>query len=504
MILPELLSLVLAAQGAPHVVDLDYTIALPSPPDPTATVSLLVTGAREKIVLSAVERYAFTVLPEPRLAGPVEAVDGANEAPEVLRDGPHQWTIASDGADEVTLTWRVPLTHRELDAVRANNDQYEFPYVAEDHALLAAGALLFAPNNAMLGDVRVRFDLPESWAVIAPWPEVEPGVFAPPARRNLHDDFVAVGAWRTHLVVDEDEDEGGRTEIAIAVAPGQAALEESAIPVIDAIVRAELELFGTRPFERYLFVFGRPDSPGFGGSPKAGSMTLSVAPNVPGPRLVPSIAHLVAHEFHHTWPASRGVPFPGDLRFFNEGFTDYYAYLVPARLGLAPWSGFADVLRDKLAAVRKNTAWETRSLAEAGGPGFFGRGDTYRLVYDGGLLCAAWLDLELRARARPKPGDPNAEPGDPGAEPGDPNAELGDLDALMRAFLNGDPRRAGEALPTLSELSALVERALGADLRERFERFATQPRAASMETLEALERRLDVEDDALPGLFELR
>ncbi len=477
-----LLALPQAAAADPHVVDVDYEVALPAPPEPLAVVTLRVRGAREQLVLNAVERYAFTALPEPLLEGPLRAEDAAGGALAVRRDGPHQWTLpdlpASAREDGVTLRWRVPLTHRELEAVRANHDQYEFPYVAEDHALLSAGPLLFAPTNAALGDVRVRFELPDGWGVVAPWPEVEPGVFAPPGRRGLGDDLIAVGAWRTHLVVAEDDT--GRTEIAVALAPGQEALEEHVVGVVDPIVRAELELFGTRPFERYLFVFARHEIQGFGGSAKASSMTLSARPDTPPERLTGSLAHLVAHEFHHTWPGGRGVPTPGSLRFVGEGFTDYYAYLVPARLGLLPWEELAAAFRRKLDGVRANAGWAATSLSAAGGDAFFQRGDTYRLVYDGGLLCALWLDLELRAAD---------------------HDELPDLDALMRAFVNDAP---ADELPSLERLAALAGRALGPDGRAALERFATGTRGDLSAELARVDAFLDQDPAAVGARLALR
>ena len=54
-----------------------------------------------------------------------------------------------------------------------------------------------------------------------------------------------------------------------------------------------------------LVLFGRPDTPGLAGSPKTGAMTLSVQRVGDGPRALAPLVHLVAHEFFHTWTASR-------------------------------------------------------------------------------------------------------------------------------------------------------------------------------------------------------
>ena len=91
--------------------------------------------------------------------------------------------------------------------------------------------------------------------------------------------------------------------IDTAFAPGQEKLEQVAVPLIEEIVAAQLELFHVVPSKKYLFLFGRPETQGLGGSPKAGSMTLSVNPhprrNVAQvtqssdrPRVSPSVGHV--------------------------------------------------------------------------------------------------------------------------------------------------------------------------------------------------------------------
>ena len=118
-----------------------------------------------------------------------------------------------------------------------------------------------APENIAPVDYRVRFAPPPGWALLCPWEEPEPGVFAPAGLSALREDLIALGDWR----VSETVRVGCR--VMLAVAPGQARVETMAVPIVAEIVEAEIGLFGMLPRPRYLFLFhpGRRDF--FGGSP---------------------------------------------------------------------------------------------------------------------------------------------------------------------------------------------------------------------------------------------
>jgi len=63
-------------------------------------------------------------LPEPRLDGAVQAEAGEHALP-IERTGPYAWAVQTGGAADIRLTYTVPLTHRDLEAVRG---RHEFEY----------------------------------------------------------------------------------------------------------------------------------------------------------------------------------------------------------------------------------------------------------------------------------------------------------------------------------------------------------------------------------------
>jgi predicted metalloprotease with PDZ domain len=178
-------------------------------------------------------------------------------------------------------------------------------------------------------------------------------------------------------------------------------------------------------------------------------MTLSVDPLVV-PVAGKYVPHLVAHEFFHTWAA--GLEMPGELRWVYEGFTDYYAYLIPARLGLTTWPEFAAALAEKMQSCATNPQAGRRALTAAGGDIFFREKDAYELVYGGGPLLAAWLDRAIRQREAGKT-----------------------LDDLMRAFYN-DPRwGAGRPAPTLDDFLAAARGFVAAGTADKLRQFVERP-----------------------------
>jgi len=474
----ELLPLLFCVAASVAVFDRTHAPALPSSPVPARTltppstpeealavdyllrvlpgrdlveVTLDVRGLdpeAETLDLSMIEGFAYVRLERPRLDGDVlaRASGGEDAAPLAVEHvSPYLWRVATGGAEAITVSYAVPQDHRTLPEV-LGRDEYEYPYLEETHGMLVTGTLLLRPDRRATSARRVRFELPQDWAVHAPWPDHSGGGFAPPSDRALANDLIAVGGWSTRVI------EVGAFEVTVAASSHQPDLLEAVAAPLEAIVREELALFGTQPNGRYLVLFGRPDIQGFGGSPKTGSMTLAIREDLVG-RMEGAIEHLVAHEFFHTWGQSR-APLPDELRWLNEGVTDYFAYLAPLRAGLIAPEAFERTLLEKLRALEANGARAKLALAAAGGPAFFEGGDAYSLCYDGGLVIGAWLDASLRALDEPTT-----------------------LIEVLRDFL-GDARWDDlGAEPTTADFLAVVAARGGAALAARLRELTSEPLA---------------------------
>lgn len=428
----------------------EYVVTLADPKSKLVEVEARfhgLAGTPDELVVTLPEGFAFVRLPEPMLDGPVRAIATNGSELELARTSPYAWSLKRNGADDVTLAWRVPLRFHDVPQI-AERDAYEYPYAADDHAFLVTATLLLAPKLEPAPRSRVRFVTPQEWPVVCPWPRANDGWYEPESVDELTHDLVGLGRWSTRTI------SAGGMQIEVAFAPGQDALEKLAGPSIEKIVQAEVELFGRKPRDRYLFLFVAPKPVSgfwFAGSPKSGSMALQVCGDTTQPMALEMLSHLVAHEFHHTW-AKAGCDLPGELRFVNEGFTDWFALQVPARLGLVTWERFAEQLGEKLGKYVQAAPAAGASLTEAGVAKFFDGGAPYDTVYAGGLLVAALLDLELR-RAGKADG----------------------LDGFQRRFVNDERWWPHKTAPKLDDFLAQVEKETSKAVRERIERCVQAP-----------------------------
>lgn len=345
------------------------------------------------IVLSFPERFAFVTLP-PRFAKePVATANGrALSLPEQLDD--FTFRVDPAGARQLELTWSIALDQREEPEVIAGNDGYEHSFVEPNCGMLFTAELIPLPQLD-LREVEVGVSGEFAGSTTAPWPmdilsERDATVWNP-SPMELSNDILLLGeGWTT-----VNAEAAGLTA-KFALAPGNAWLfpliKERLIP----IVQAEVDLFGWTPRETFLFAFGpSAGTPGYGGSPKLGSMTLYASADLPPDVAAQSVAHLIAHEFHHLW-AHGSVQPTDDLRFVGEGYTDYYAYLVPWRLGMISDATMHRTLESRLTAGAQALKKYGRSLTAAGGPEFFAGREAYDACYAAGLAMALWTDLALR------------------------------------------------------------------------------------------------------------
>lgn len=463
-----------AAQNGP--LRADYTIRLTDPAGRRATVAIEFTNVpadATELELNFAERFAFTSFPQAQVLDPWIVVVGEKPS-EIERTRPFMWRIPCAPGKSSAVVYNAPLDLRESPLVDADNE-YEMPLVAEDFAMISCGALLPAPSASDV-ELRVRFEVPKGWAIHTPWPEVSPGVYAPRDALALQDTLVALGKWEVHEATI-----GGARTVA-AFAPSEARFAGEVAPLLKALVMTELEMFGGAPLERYLFLFVPSRVRGFAGSAKQGAMVLSVGANTPASVVKSHAAHLVAHEFFHTWGASR-YACPDELRFFNEGFTDYFAFEATRRIGTFSDAEFEATISAKLGAYERAAQATGVSLVEAGGPLFFEGKTAYEQIYSGGLVIAALCEKTLRSsKAEDKPQH--------------------SLDEFMRAFNNDKRWSRRGAAPTRADFLEQLSRFTSAEFATRLGALLDAPRADLSAAL--VEAGCKVERGVVPAPLEIR
>jgi predicted metalloprotease with PDZ domain len=111
---------------------------------------------------------------------------------------------------------------------------------------------------------------------------------------------------------------------------------------------------------------------------------------------------LMAHEMFHHWnPMSMGPRGADEVaQWFAEGFTVYYAGVIPLRSGLTTYTEYLDYLnrwlrRYELSPLRGIEEADWKSTSHSSGEG-------YALSYERGAAIALWADAAIRARSNDK------------------------------------------------------------------------------------------------------
>jgi len=442
-----LVSLLVACSGAQRralrplaLAEADYSIELSAGAGHAVPVELELRfpAAPEVLRLGFTPRYAFVSPHAPLLraapvfSGPAGRLEGVRAV------DPFTWELRRPPR-RLIVRYEVLLDHRELPGV-AGRDEYEQPYLEADHGLLSTAVLLLLPQLEPMR-CRVRLALPPGWQQRSSWPAEGPWLVAPSALA-ARNDLLPVGAW------EEDRFEAGGFRGAVLYAPGQRARLAAHAGVLEEVSACLIDWMGEPPAPAFAFLFPRTEGRGAGGSPKATAMTLFLGDEVL-PHGREFLAHLGAHEFFHLW-GRKDLPSPPELRWFEEGVTDWMAYQACQAAG-GITAEMDQVALERARATVAAVAGEGLSLAEAGGPAFFEGGAAYSLCYSGGMLVGAWMDRTLA------------------------DAGVGGLVSFLRAWKGAGGRATRARAPSLEELVAAFGDRAGAEQAAALRRLAVEP-----------------------------
>lgn len=262
----------------------------------------------------------------------------------------NRWLVDAGTHAAVTVTYRVYC--REM-SVRTN-------WVDAGLAILngAPTFLTVAGNHARRHDVRL--ELPSTWRISTTSLDPisgQPHQYTAPDYDTLVDSPIVAGsqtvreftvAGKRHLLVTEGDE--GVWNIDRAVAD------------VEKIVRAAERLWGTLPYNRYVF-FNMLTANSGGLEHKDSTMLMTPRWQAATRRGYVAWLGLVGHEFFHAWNVKRLRPIElGPFDYENEvyttslwvaeGFTDYYGDLLVHRAGLSSREEYLSLLSDQIQALQ--------------------------------------------------------------------------------------------------------------------------------------------------------
>ncbi|MDE0011220.1 MAG: sigma-70 family RNA polymerase sigma factor [Candidatus Poribacteria bacterium] len=299
-----------------------------------------------------------------------------------------QWVIETRDDSPVTLRYKVLLNHDEREWHWGRD---EAPY-AQDDCIFWPGYALFVVGD--VNDIELYLDVPDHWHVSTSWERVESNGhrFVFKDQNDMMYNYLVLGEHSEHLVTT------GAAKIMLALGGDFKGAMDEVQRTVDALLRAYLEIFDSTPKDQLLFVANPYSKKGYrSGGVSRRSMTLLTGYALDEANRhywLPLVARLVCYIWIGSYIDIRtgtgAISFEEQEYWFCAGFTQYYSEIVSVRCGLASESDFLKSLERMWEAYLSRQG--QLSVHEAGEDKSANR----ELVYDGGTLIAAALDLQIR------------------------------------------------------------------------------------------------------------
>lgn len=359
------------------------------------------------------------------------------------------YQVETNGAPTVRLRYTVKATDR--------NFGFFNPYLDDQNGFVPGPATLMYVVDGKTAPCQITYVVPPGWKVASGNDPVEnkPNTFAAPDYDTLADQPADLGAFER-----VDRDVSGVPFSVVLVGAGSADTKDF-VESVFKISQAGLNVFGTKPFPRYVyhFRFARRGQGGMG-LEHLNSTVISLPQSIL--RSVPrssGFLSIVAHELAHAWNVKRVRPAalgPFDYTkpvrvkdlWWSEGVTEYYAPRLLVEAGLQSrdfWLGYVarniDELQNNPARARVELEEASLKAWEGGSEGFDGLS-----YYNKGMLVGLLLDIELRAQTANRVG----------------------VDAVMRALYD-EQARTGKGFGE-NAIETTASRLAGADLAPFFAR----------------------------------
>jgi predicted metalloprotease with PDZ domain len=329
--------LVVPAARAQPLEPVRYTLRFPAPHTHYVEVEAVVPSARQpqiELYMPVWTPGSYLVREYSRNVERVVARTADRRPLAVEKTAKNRWRVRAGGAASFTLAYRV--YGREM-TVRTN-------WIDDRFAMLNGAATFLTLAERAVRPHDVRLEPPSTWprsiSALPPAPDGAPHHYVAPDFDTLVDSPIFAG----NPAVYEFDVDGKPHSL---VSQGEAGVWDGPRSArdVEQIVREHRRMWGSLPYDRYVF-FNVLLGEGSGGLEHKNSVMMIASRWATATRRrYLSWLSLVSHEFFHAWnvkrlrPAGLG-PFDYEREVYtrglwvSEGFTDYYADLALARAGL--------------------------------------------------------------------------------------------------------------------------------------------------------------------------
>lgn len=314
------------------------------------------------------------------------------------------WRIEADGAKEITVWYEI----------YANSLGTRTRHIDASHAFLSGSAVFMMVPAARNNPCTVSLDAPKDWNIAT-------GLEQDPSKKNQ------LVAENYDVLVDSPIEVGtfDLIEFEVLDVPHQIAVwsDEPGEPEYDRvdlihdftqIVERAHDIFGSFPYERYIFLLHIANGIG-GGTEHLNSTIMQTTHGFSRGSRYSGFLGLVSHEFFHTWNVKQFRPAgitPYDYENENyttqlwiaEGTTSYYDDLLLVRAGLIDTSEYFRRIVGGHSYVLNRTGAKVQSLAESSYDAWIkfnatwpDSANTTVSFYTKGAMVSLLLDMEIRA-----------------------------------------------------------------------------------------------------------
>ena len=339
------------AQPAPPVSPIVYTLRFTAAATHYVDVEAVVPAGRQpkvELMMAVWTPGSYLVREYARQVEQVVATDASGTVLPVSKSAKNRWTVTTNGAERFTLAYRV--YSREM-SVRTN-------WVDAGMGILNGAATFVTLVEKGPRPHEVKIELPPSWKDVAmALPNGSGGArhFVAADFDTLVDSPIIAGDLAIYRF-----DTGGKPHWLANL--NEAGLWDGPRSATDTqkIVEANLKLWGSLPYPRYVFMNAIVESGG-GLEHKDSTLLMTNRWRTRTRKAYLGWLGLVSHEFFHAWNVKRFRPV--ELGPFNyeaenyttglwisEGFTDYYGDLMVRRATLSSRDEYleelSNVIRD--------------------------------------------------------------------------------------------------------------------------------------------------------------
>lgn len=390
----------------------------------------------------------------------VTATDDAGKQLTVAHPDKLTWTVTTNGAKNVTLSYDLLAKDQDPDVVGPGGKPFKdygffAPYMDEDHGFVPGPASLVYVVDGKEVPHQVTYKVPQGWQIATgndPGPE--PGSFTAKDYDTLADQPAELGKFKRY-----DKTIDGVPFSVIIVGNDDESAHRKFVNACWKISEAGIKVFGKAPFPRYLYLFHFLDNfPAMMGLEHLNSTVICMPEDTLGELNLGALS-IVAHEYTHAWNVKRirsaalgPFDYTKEVRtkdlWFLEGVTDYYAPRLIVEAGLAGSDFWRGYIAEQVSELQRNDARKKVTLETASVKAWEGRSEGFGGLsyYNKGLVVGLLLDVEMRRLSSNKVG----------------------LDDLIRALLK-QSEDTGKGFSD-GEIERLASQLTGSDMTGFFER----------------------------------